>query len=158
MFGTPLFGGAWIWFTFAAGITTFTLISILAIVATVYNLQQLHRRLVDPLLVDAKIMRQSCGVHHPCVYCHKFPDATLEDDDAQDSETPFITPCGKERMRPAELDRYIQALEAVDTSIKTENHCPHIGGIQVKPTYFYVFLGYIASAFVALVVKAGVTA
>ena len=66
--------------------------------------------------------------------------------------------CGASRPDTRNLGRLLAAFAAIQKSIKTEAHCPHVGGIKVKPTYFYVFLGYIASAIVALVVKAGVTA
>ena len=94
----------------------------------------------------------SCGPHFPCPYCHHVPGGSGINYDSPG--VPVCPSCGKERLRKSDLDRYIAALETIDHSIAAEHHCPHIGGIKVKPTYFYVFVGYAVSAAFALVAKA----
>eukprot|EP00937_MAST-01D_sp_MAST-1D-sp2_P000579 g579.t1 len=87
-FNKPLFQGPFLYLSFLAGGCAFALISVLAIVATVYSRQQNHKRLLDPLIVDARVLQQNSGPGYPCPYCHTVPDKKREAAEEDSADVP----------------------------------------------------------------------
>ena len=56
-------------------------------------------------------------------------------------------------LEPQRYQALATAHEEMRKCIHKETYCPHIAGIDVRPTYFYAFVGYTLSAVVAIVVK-----
>ena len=55
---------------------------------------------------------------------------------------------------PPALRKFIESMRTMEDHIKHEEHCPHIAGLSVKPTYFYAFVGYLSTSILALVAHA----
>jgi len=139
-FHKPILGGVWSFFSVTTGTICTALIFVLAIVATVYSACQNHANLLAPARME------SLSGKVTCLTCGK--------EQTQEAGSTCITPdCGATVLEPQRYQALATAHEEMRKSILSEPYCPHIGGIAVRPTYFYAFVGYAISAAIAIIVK-----